>query len=136
MVDTIKEYCENQLEFLERELTDLSLTHNNFSSRSELNDLKESYKQRLMISVELTEDLQYYINLYIESWFQTSLNRIIELHNRRGKIKEKFRLLAKEWHPDKRKDSSDQKMTEINNAYEVLSNPELREKYDKYFKLL
>jgi len=53
-----------------------------------------------------------------------------------NEIKEKFRLLAKEWHPDKRKDSSDQKMTEINNAYEVLSNPELRDKYDKYFKLL
>ena len=53
-----------------------------------------------------------------------------------NEIKEKFRLLAKEWHPDKRKDSSDQKMTEINNAYQVLSNPELREKYDKYFKLL
>jgi len=43
-----------------------------------------------------------------------------------NEIKEKFRLLAKEWHPDKRKDSSDQKMTEINNAYEVLSNPELQ----------
>ena len=53
-----------------------------------------------------------------------------------NEIKEKFRLLAKEWHPDKRKDSYDQKMTEINNAYEVLSNPELRDKYDKYFKLL
>jgi len=53
-----------------------------------------------------------------------------------NEIKEKFRLLAKEWHPDKRKDSSDQKMTEINNAYEVLSNPELRDKYDKYFRLL
>ena len=53
-----------------------------------------------------------------------------------NEIKEKFRLLAKEWHPDKRKDSSNQKMTEINNAYEVLSNPELRDKYDKYFKLL
>ena len=53
-----------------------------------------------------------------------------------NEIKEKFRLLAKEWHPDKRKDSSDQKMTEIYNAYEVLSNTELREKYDKFFKLL
>ena len=53
-----------------------------------------------------------------------------------NEIKEKFRLLAKEWHPDKRKDSSDQKMSEINNAYEVLSNPELRDKYDEYFELL
>tara|TARA_B110000014_G_scaffold242151_1_gene211526 strand:- start:572 stop:1435 length:864 start_codon:yes stop_codon:yes gene_type:complete len=53
-----------------------------------------------------------------------------------NEIKEKFRLLAKEWHPDKRKDSSDEKMSEINNAYEVLSNPELRDKYDEYFELL
>ena len=53
-----------------------------------------------------------------------------------NEIKEKFRLLAKEWHPDKRKDSSDQKMTEINNAYEVLSNPELRDRGGGYFKLL
>tara|TARA_Y100000389_G_scaffold196241_1_gene228872 strand:+ start:4453 stop:5664 length:1212 start_codon:yes stop_codon:yes gene_type:complete len=102
MVDTIKEYCENQVEFLERELTDLSLTQNNFSSCSEVNDLKESYKQRLMISVELTDDLQYYINLYIESWFQTSLNRIIELHNRRGKIKENMIELKQLKLPDQR----------------------------------
>ncbi len=52
------------------------------------------------------------------------------------KIKEKFRILAKEWHPDKRKDSSEEKMSEINNAYEVLSNPTLRSEYDKYLKLL
>ena len=51
-------------------------------------------------------------------------------------IKEKFRILAKEWHPDKRKDSSEKKMSEINNAYEVLSNPTLRGEYDKYLKLL
>lgn len=51
-------------------------------------------------------------------------------------IKEKFRILAKEWHPDKRKDSSEEKMSEINNAYEVLSNPTLRSEYDKYLKLL
>ena len=36
-------------------------------------------------------------------------------------IKEQFRLLAKEWHPDRRKDSSEEKMAEINQAYEVLS---------------
>ena len=51
-------------------------------------------------------------------------------------IKEKFRLLAKEWHPDKRKDSTEEKMSRINNAYEVLSNPTLRSEYDKYLKLL
>ena len=51
-------------------------------------------------------------------------------------IKEQFRLLAKEWHPDRRKDSSEEKMSEINQAYEVLSNQKLREEYDKYYKLL
>ena len=51
-------------------------------------------------------------------------------------IKEKFRLLAKEWHPDKRKDSSEEKMSEINQAYEILSNQKLREEYDKYYNLL
>ena len=51
-------------------------------------------------------------------------------------IKEQFRLLAKEWHPDRRKDSSEEKMAEINQAYEVLSNQKLREAYDKYYKLL
>jgi molecular chaperone DnaJ len=51
-------------------------------------------------------------------------------------IKNKFRLLAKEWHPDKRKDSSEEKMAEINRAYEVLSDEKFREQYDKYFKFL
>jgi len=51
-------------------------------------------------------------------------------------IKQQFRLLAKEWHPDRRKDSSEEKMAMINQAYEVLSNKKLREEYDKYYKLL
>ena len=51
-------------------------------------------------------------------------------------IKDKFRILAKEWHPDKRKDGSEEKMAEINSAYEVLSNQQLRKEYDKYFSLL
>jgi len=51
-------------------------------------------------------------------------------------IKEKFRLLAKEWHPDKRKDSSEEKMSKINQAYEILSNQKLREEYDRYYSLL
>ena len=51
-------------------------------------------------------------------------------------IKEQFRLLAKEWHPDRRKDSSEEKMAEINQAYEVLSNQKLRDEYDKHYKLL
>ncbi len=49
-------------------------------------------------------------------------------------IKSKFRELAKKTHPDKTKENSEEEMAELNKAYEVLSDKERREKYDKYFK--
>ncbi|MGY5142084.1 MAG: DnaJ domain-containing protein [Nitrosopumilus sp.] len=48
-------------------------------------------------------------------------------------IKKKFRELAKKNHPDKTKEENDEKMIELNKAYEILSDKESREKYDKYF---
>ena len=50
-------------------------------------------------------------------------------------IKKKFRELAKKTHPDKTKEDSEEEMAELNKAYEVLSDKELREKYDQYFKV-
>jgi len=52
-----------------------------------------------------------------------------------GEIKKKFRELAKKTHPDKTKEDSEEEMVELNKAYEVLSNEESREKYDKYLKV-
>lgn len=49
-------------------------------------------------------------------------------------IKQKFRELAKKTHPDKTKENSEEEMIELNKAYEVLSDKERREKYDRYFK--
>ena len=49
-------------------------------------------------------------------------------------IKKKFRELAKKTHPDKTKVDSEEEMAELNKAYEVLSDVERREKYDKYLK--
>jgi hypothetical protein len=49
-------------------------------------------------------------------------------------IKRNFRELAKKTHPDKTKEDSEQEMIEINKAYEILSDKESREKYDKYMK--
>ena len=50
-------------------------------------------------------------------------------------IKNQYRKLAKRTHPDKTKDKETEDiMIEINKAYEILSDKELREKYDKYFK--
>jgi len=52
-------------------------------------------------------------------------------------IKEKFYKLSKEHHPDISKDDSSlEKFREIADAYETLSNPELRNKYDQESGLL
>ncbi|QLH06592.1 DnaJ domain-containing protein [Nitrosopumilus ureiphilus] len=50
-------------------------------------------------------------------------------------IKKKFRELAKKTHPDKTKKDSEGEMIKLNKAYEVLSDKESREKYDKYLKV-
>jgi curved DNA-binding protein len=48
-------------------------------------------------------------------------------------IRKAFRKLAREYHPDVAKDkkSAEDKFKEINEAYEVLSDPEKRKKYDE-----
>ncbi|RME08128.1 MAG: J domain-containing protein [Anaerolineae bacterium] len=49
-------------------------------------------------------------------------------------IKRAFRRLARKYHPDMNKDdpSAEEKFKEINEAYEVLSDPEKRQKYDQF----
>ena len=48
-------------------------------------------------------------------------------------IKKGFRKLARKYHPDVAKDktAAEEKFKEINEAYEVLGNPENRRKYDR-----
>lgn len=48
-------------------------------------------------------------------------------------IKKAFRLLARKYHPDVAKDkvNAEEKFKEINEAYEVLGDPEKRAKYDR-----
>ena len=48
-------------------------------------------------------------------------------------IRKSFRKLAMEWHPDKNKDpDAEKKFKEINAAYQILSDQEKRDKYDRY----
>ncbi len=53
-----------------------------------------------------------------------------------NEVKNMYRKLAKEWHPDKGKENSEKKMAEINEAYETLSDEKLRIEYDKFYNLL
>ncbi|EIE42056.1 molecular chaperone DnaJ [Mycoplasmopsis canis UFG1] len=57
----------------------------------------------------------------------------VEKNATEQEIKTAYRSLAKKYHPDKLKDgTSDKKMQELNEAYEILSNPEKRNIYDNY----
>ena len=63
--------------------------------------------------------------------------RILEISRdaTQEEIKDQYRKLAKKLHPDKTKDrKTEDKMIKINKAYEILSDEELRKKYDMYFK--
>ncbi len=50
-------------------------------------------------------------------------------------IKGQFRELAKKTHPDRTKKNSEEEMAALNKAYEVLSDEESRQTYDKYLKV-
>ena len=60
----------------------------------------------------------------------------VSVESNKDEIKNMYRKLAKEWHPDKIKEISEQKMAEINEAYETLSDEKLRSEYDKFYNLL
>ena len=48
-------------------------------------------------------------------------------------IKKAFRKLAQQWHPDVNKDpTAQERFKEINEAYQVLSDPERRQRYDMF----
>ena len=50
-----------------------------------------------------------------------------------GEIKSSFRRLAFQCHPDRNKElEAEEKFKEINEAYQVLSDPKKRRSYDRY----
>ena len=52
-----------------------------------------------------------------------------------GEIKRAFRKLAQQWHPDVNRDpAADERFKQINEAYQVLSDPQRRKAYDMFGK--
>lgn len=63
------------------------------------------------------------------------LYKILGINKRatQKEIKQAYKNLAKEWHPDKNKDpSANEKFMKINEAYETLSDTEKRSEYDNF----
>ena len=57
----------------------------------------------------------------------------VKRHSTTQDIRKAYKNLAKEWHPDKNDSPNAQaKFVEINAAYELLSDPERRRKYDQH----
>ena len=76
---------------------------------------------------KMKKNIQININYY----------NILELDRNatQKEIKEKYRKLAKQSHPDKNKEEqSEKRMTEINEAYEILSDAETKKIYDSMSK--
>jgi curved DNA-binding protein CbpA len=68
---------------------------------------------------------------------QLDLYQVLGLNKKAtlDEVKSAYRKLAREWHPDKRPESekkaAETMFTQIGEAYEILSNDELRQEYDK-----
>ncbi|OQV23907.1 DnaJ-like protein subfamily B member 11 [Hypsibius exemplaris] len=88
------------------------------------------------ITSHLTVACIYFSCLVMEGFCGRDYYKILNVakNANTNQIKKAYRKLAKDLHPDKNKDdpSAQEKFHDLGAAYEVLSDSEKREKYDKY----
>ena len=104
-LDTIKNYFETNVESFEKDLTRLSIQSESFSCDNKVFELRDTYKQRLIDSLDkdkVTDDILYYIDVLSESWFLNSFNVIKELSIRRETIYDSMVQLKQLKLPDQR----------------------------------
>ena len=84
--DLIESFFTSNTEELEKTLTQLSVTKN--LSNVAMDRVKQDYKQRCKTEIQLDSDHSYYMDLFIDQWFSTSLEHITKLQSRRHILQE------------------------------------------------
>ena len=105
MLDLIKSFFESNVESLERDLTELSVSTDRFAMDNKVIEIKLQYKQKLyelLDSDKITQDINYYIDTYIDIWFTKSFSIIKELDEKRDTLHNNMIDLKQLQLPDQR----------------------------------
>lgn len=102
-MNTIQEYFKNNQERLEKEITHEFLNNKDIIHHTNLDYLKEKYRDELMsFIVNESRDIQYYATSLLNQWFLNSIQVIHELQLRRPTITENMNLLKQLKLPEQR----------------------------------
>jgi putative phage-type endonuclease len=105
MLDLIKSFFASNVESLERDLTKLSVSTDRFAMDNKVIEIKHQYKQKLydlLDSDKITQDINYYIDTYIDIWFTKSFSIIKELDEKRDTLHNNMIDLKQLQLPDQR----------------------------------
>lgn len=103
-LDKVQFYFKTNVEALERELTNISLQSEDFGMDCKVLELKHSHREKIINSVDITDDIEYYIDNYLDLWFSQSFVKVNELHERRSIIHQNMIELKQLKLPDQRSD--------------------------------
>ena len=103
-LDKVQFYFKTNVEALERELTNISLQSDDFGMDCKVLELKHSHREKIINSVDITDDIEYYIDNYLDLWFSQAFVKVNELHERRSIIHQNMIELKQLKLPDQRSD--------------------------------